>query len=212
MLRGMFVASRMTMEMADWLWVSLIRVVGRLNLADQFWDGVSLNRTARRSGCQGSARRPLRMAREESVHKANFVHKKKTERDANQARRNAQSMVKPREAVVGIGKRNDHRSGDEHHPSDRADSKNQQIGHRPFRIPNRRKNQERHCRRPGKPVHQPHNQRPHHLVQPNLPEMAIEPPERSLRGCVGMSFGIVPVRVSMSVIAVTVRMRMAGYH
>ena len=26
MLRGMFVASRMTMEMADWLWVSLIRV------------------------------------------------------------------------------------------------------------------------------------------------------------------------------------------
>src|SRR6266481_8430972 len=51
---------------------------------DQLWDGVSLNRTAQTSRGQGcSARRPLRMAREQSIHEADFVHQKKTERDAD---------------------------------------------------------------------------------------------------------------------------------
>ena len=57
---------------------------------------------------------------------------------------------------------------------------------------------------------QPHNQRPHNLIHANLAEVAIEPAERSLRSIVRMSFGIVPMWVRMDVIAVSVRMRMAG--
>ena len=81
------------------------------------------------------------MAREQSIHEPNLVDQEKTERDANQARRNAQPVVKPRETVVSIGKRKDHRSRNEHHPRDRADSKNKQVRYSPFRIPNRGKNQ-----------------------------------------------------------------------
>ena len=150
------------------------------------------------------------MAGEQSVHEADFVHEKKTEGHADQPRRHSQSVVEPGEAIVRIGKRKNHRSGDEHHARNCSDSEYEQVRNRPFRIPDRRQNQQRNRRRTCEAVYQSNDERPRNLIHTHLAKMAIEPTERRLRRTVRMSFGIMPVRMSMDVIAVTVRMRMGG--
>ena len=57
---------------------------------------------------------------------------------------------------------------------------------------------------------QPNHERPQNLIHADLAKVAIEPAERSLPSSMRMSFGIVPMRVRVDVVAVSVRMRMAG--
>ena len=101
-------------------------------------------RTARRtSGASSrpirewnSSRSPVRMAGEQSIHEANFVNEEKPERQADQAGRDAQSSIEPRESLIRISKRQHHRSGDEHHSCNRSNPKHEKICDRPFRILN----------------------------------------------------------------------------
>jgi hypothetical protein len=149
------------------------------------------------------------MAGEQSVHEANFVDEKKTERDADHARRNAQSLIEASEAFVRISKRENHGAGDEHHPGNRADPEDEQINNRPFRITNRGKDQQRYGGGAGEAMYETHHQRPHDLIEAQLAEMTVEPIQRRLLERVRMSFGFVLVRMRVNVIVVTVRVRMA---
>jgi hypothetical protein len=149
------------------------------------------------------------MAGKQSVHEPNFVNKKKAERHADQPGSNAQSPIEPRESFVCVGKRQHHRSGDEHHPSNRANPKHEEIGNRPFRIANRRQHQQRDRSRAGEAMDKSHDERPHDLIETEPAEMAIEPAQRCLLWCVWMSFGVVLVRMSMNVISMAMWVRMS---
>src|SRR4029077_3078378 len=133
----------------------------------------------------------------------------KTERYADQTRSHAQSSIKGREALVRVGKRENHRSRDEHHSGDRANPENQQIDNRPFRATNRCEYQQGHRSGAGEAVDKPHHKRPHNLIETELAELAVEPVQRVLRWQMRMSFGFVPVGMRVNVISVAVRMRMA---
>jgi len=155
-----------------------------------------------------SARCPVRMAGEQSIHEANLVNKEKTEGHADQAGSDSQSLIEPRESFVRVSKRQDHRSGDQHHSCNCPDPKHEEIRNCPFRILNCGQDQERDCGRTSEAVDEPHDERPHALIESNLAEMSIEPAQWRLLRRVRVSFGFMFVRMSMNVVAVTMRVRM----
>jgi hypothetical protein len=160
------------------------------------------------AGAGRSARGPVRMVREKSIHEGNFVNYEKAEGQADQAGGDAQPSIEMREAIVGVGKRENHRSSDEHHACNRADPENEQVNNRPFRIANCGQDQQRDRCRASEAVDESYDERPHGLIEAEAAEMAVEPTERRLRRRVRMRFGVVLVRMSVNVIAVAVRVRM----
>lgn len=148
------------------------------------------------------------MAGEQSIHESYFINQEETKGHADQTGSNSQSLIKPRESFVRVGKRQDHRSGDQHHSCNRADPKHEKIRNRPFRILNCGQDQERDSGRTGEAVDESYDERPHGLIETNLAEMSIEPAQWRLLRRVRVGFGFMLVRMSMNVIAVTMRVRM----
>lgn len=129
---------------------------------------------------RNSTRSPERMVGEQSVDKANFVNNEKTERHADQAGSDTQSSIETRESFIRIGKRENHRSGDEHHACNCADPENEQVNNCPFRIANRRQHQKSDSGRARETVHKSDNKRTHDLINAEPAEMTIEPAQRCL--------------------------------
>src|SRR6267143_6340227 len=84
-----------------------------------------------------SAGRPVGMVGEEAFGKSDLVANEESEAQAEQTRRRHESAIQPRKFATGERKRQGERDGDQHHSSDRAGAKNQQVKNRPFRIVNR---------------------------------------------------------------------------
>ena len=153
------------------------------------------------------------MAGEQSIYEADLVNEKKTECHADQAGRNSQAPIESRESLVRIGKRQNHRAGDEHHSCDGADTKHEEIRNCPLRIPNRGQDQQRDGGRAGEAVDKSDDEGPDDLIDTEPPKMAIKPTERRLLRRVRVGLRCVLVGMGMNVIAVGVRVRVsrAGY-
>ncbi len=115
------------------------------------------------------------MTGEETVYETNLAYKKKPERHADQARRDAQPVIQARKTPAGICKRQHHGSGNEHHSRNRPDPKHKQVPDSPFWILNCAQHQKCDSRGACQAVHKPHDEWPRHLIQTQPATMAVEP-------------------------------------
>ena len=145
------------------------------------------------------------MAAEETIHKAHLVGKEQTKAEAEQARSHGHPTIPARKSLGGVSKWNGDYRGNHHHPCNRANAEEQEIGNGPPRITNGCHHQQRDCRGACQPMDDTDNQGAQHVVQSQTPERPVEP---SLwRG--GFSVGMPgeSIALSVRVHVVTVDMR-----
>ena len=76
------------------------------------------------------------MAGEQAIDKADVVCDEESEGQADDAGASDQPAIQPTKPSTRVGKGQGHRRGDQHHPSDGAHTKNQQVQNAPERIVN----------------------------------------------------------------------------
>src|SRR5438445_8589582 len=118
------------------------------------------------------------------------------------------------------GKRQGQRDGDEHHSANRADTENQQIEDRPFRIVNRAENEQGHCGGARETVNDAYEQRAQQVKKSQPPKESAwilrflcgEPRRRSKAIAVMVFGGCVRVPVKMHAGIVSVKVGMLSRH
>ena len=148
------------------------------------------------------------MATEQAINESDLICDEQPKSQADHTGHEPERPIGPREAIPRIREWQGDRSGDQHHARDGADSKNEQIGHGPPRIPYGRQNKQRYSRRPRKTMHNSHNQRPHDLIKSGGSKVKVKPSQGSLAGLVFERFWILTVGLGTFVASGAVRMRM----
>lgn len=128
------------------------------------------------------------MVGEETADDTDLEHDEEAESQADQAGGDAEAIIQARKALFGVGERRAHGAGDEHHPGDRADAKEEEVGNGPFRIANRGEDEERDGCGSRQAMDEPDDKRAQGVVKAEGAEAPVDPVGQRLCGLVGMGF------------------------
>src|SRR6266851_6872233 len=121
------------------------------------------------------------MIGEETAGEAYPVTNKEPETQTEKTGSHHETAMEPREFMPRKGKRQGERGGDQQHPANRADTENQKIENRPFRIVNGAEDEQRHGGGTCEAVNDAHEQRAQH-VKKSQPRKESAQPLRFARG------------------------------